>query len=193
MARLLQVTSGVGTTTQTTTPLGQFNVPNTGGWQTYTWAPLVDSSANAVTITNSGSVSTYQLYQDNGGWNGNFLMLVPTDTVRPTFSQLYPNGLAMFQRTNTLSFVVKSALNVDPTLVSVTLNGVAATNLVFSGPPTNLTVSCTLQPDTAYKATLAVNTTNNDPAVVTYFFDTFSSSYYTFEAEDWDYQRRAFH
>ncbi|MGC3960744.1 MAG: hypothetical protein QM813_23255 [Verrucomicrobiota bacterium] len=37
-ATFAQVTSGVGTPTQTTTNLGTFTIPQTGGWQTYTWA-----------------------------------------------------------------------------------------------------------------------------------------------------------
>jgi len=188
MASLLRVTSGVGTSSQTTTRLGQFNVPNTGSWQIYTWAPLVDASGNLVTITNSGKVSTLQLHEDAGGWNGNFLMFTPVDTVRPTVTQLYPDGKAMFQPTNTLSFVATSALAIDTNLLSVTINGVAVNNLVFSGPPTNLTVSWpNLQPSAAYGAVIAVKTTNNDPFVVSYFFDTFQSANYTFEAEDWDY------
>jgi hypothetical protein len=187
MARLLRVTSGVGTSSQTTTSLGQFNVPNTGNWQIYSWAPLVDANGNVVSITNSGGLSTLQLYQDNGGWNGNFLMFNPPDTTRPTISQIYPDGKGMFQKTNTLSFVASSTVNLSPSVISVTLNGVLAQNLSFSGPPTNLTVTCPLQPDTAYTATLGVNTTNNDPNAVTYFFDTFTTGHYTFEAEDWDY------
>ena len=193
MASLLRVTSGVGTSSQTTTSLGQFNVPNTGSWQIYTWAPLVDANGNLVTITNSGKVSTLQLYENAGGWNGNFLMFTPPDTTKPAISQLYPNGKAMFQATNTLSFVATSALDIDTNLVSVTLNGVAVNNLVFSGTPTELTVSWPhLQPATAYAAVVAVKTTNNDPAVVSYFFDTFTSGNYTFEAEDWDYSSGKF-
>ena len=188
-ASLLRVTSGVGTDTQTTTPLGTFNFPLTGGWQTYTWLPLVDSGGNPVVITNGGGVSTLRLNEDNGGWNGNFVMLVPPDTSRPVISQLSPNGLAMFQRTDTFSFVVTSAVgNLDPNSVTVILNGVVAPNLVVSGSPTNLHVSYpNLQPDTVYTATISANTTNNDPAFLTYTFDTFVSSYYTFEAEDYDY------
>ena len=99
----------------------------------------------------------------------------------------------MFQRTNTLSFVATSALDINTNLVSVTLNGVAVNNLVFSGSPTNLTVSWPhLQPSTAYAAVVAVKTTNNDPYVVSYFFDTFESANYTFEAEDWDYSSGKF-
>ena len=74
---LLRVTSGLGTTTQTTTPLGIFNIPLTGGYQTYTFTPLVNSNGNLMTITNSGAVSTLRMNEDNGGYNLNFFMLVP--------------------------------------------------------------------------------------------------------------------
>ena len=169
-----------------TTKLGQFNVPNTGSWQTYTWTPMVDANGSVVTITNTGAVTTYRLNEDGGGWNGNFFMLVPPDTTKPVISHLYPNGSALFQQTNTLSFAVSAPVPLNTNLISVTLNGTAQP-LSFSGPPTNLTVSCALQLNTAYTATIGVNTTNNNPASLTYSFDTFSSTNYTFEAEDFDY------
>ena len=83
------MTSGVGTSTQTTNSLGQFNIPNTGGWQIYTFTPLVDSNGNLVTITNSGAVSTLRLIQNAGGYNLNFLMLFPAAATGPklTFSR----------------------------------------------------------------------------------------------------------
>jgi hypothetical protein len=82
-ARLMLVTSGEGTSNQTTTVLGQFNVPQTGGWQVYTMVPMVDTNGNPAAITNSGKVQTFKLYEDNGGWNANFLMLVPVSPVSP--------------------------------------------------------------------------------------------------------------
>lgn len=80
-ASLWQVTSGLGTADQTTNKLGIFNFPVTGGWQTYQFVPLVNSNTNLVVITNSGAVSTFRLYQDTGGYNLNFLMLVPAAPV----------------------------------------------------------------------------------------------------------------
>jgi hypothetical protein len=187
-ARLLQVTSGVGTASQTTTALGTFNLPVTGGYQTWTWLPLVDSNGNPVKITNSGSVSTFQMYEDNGGWNANFFMLVPVDTTRPAISQFSPSAGAIFQRTNTFSFVVTSPTAINTNAITVTLNGIVVNNLIFSGSSTNMTVSYTnLQPDTTYTVGVSVNTANNDPAAATLRFDTYNPSYYTFEAEDWDY------
>jgi len=185
--RLLRVTSGVGTSTQTTSPIGTFNVPATGGWQNYTWAPCVDALGNSVQVTTTGAVSTFQLYQDNGGFNANFLMLAPADTAKPVLTQVYPNGTAMFQRTNTFSFVVNSSAGIDASTITITLNGVVASGLVFGGTPTSTTVSCPISLDTSYTAVVKVGSVNNDYTTATFNFDTFSSSYYTFEVEDWDY------
>lgn len=190
-ASLGVVTSGVGTPSQTVSLVGSFDVPLTGGWQNYTWVPMRDTNGNYAVITNSGSVTTLRMNEDNGGCNANFFMLVPYGTVPfpPVISQLYPDGSMLFQRTNTLSFVVNSAIPISPGNVTVILNGVALNNLVFSGPATSLNVSWPhLQPNTQYSATIIINATNNVTAPpFTYNFDTFSSAYYTWEGEDWDY------
>jgi hypothetical protein len=91
-ASLLQVTSGVGTPNQTTVPLGTFNFAPTGGWQTYAWVPLVDTNGNLVSISPSGTASTFRLNQDNSGWNANFLMLVPVTPTGPKLSVILSAG-----------------------------------------------------------------------------------------------------
>jgi len=194
------VTAGVGTANQTLGPsLGQINAPYTANsastYQNYTWAPLVDSLGNLVTITNSGSVATLRMNENNGSWNANFYMLVPPDTTRPLISHLYPDGSLLFQPTNTLSFVATSSQAIASNLVMLSLNGavVPTSQLVFSGYPTNLTVSYpNLQPDANYVVSIVVNTTNNDPASANFTFATFPPTYYTFEAEDWDYNSGQF-
>jgi hypothetical protein len=78
-ATLSQVTSGWGTTNQTTDLLGNFNVPNTG-WESYTFVPLRDNSGNLVTLTFTGSTNTLQIQNPPGSAsdiNVNFFMLVP--------------------------------------------------------------------------------------------------------------------
>jgi hypothetical protein len=185
---LNQVTSGAGTSNQTTVALGRFNVPATGSWQTYAWTPLVDTAGNPVVITNSGKVSTLQMHEDNGGFNANFFMLVPVDTTRPVISQLYPDGTAMFQRTNALRFTVSSSTPLTPSAVQLTVNGVVQNNFTTGGSATNMTVNWPyLVNDTAYSVGIVVNTPNNDAAVASFNFDTFSTNYYTWEAEDYDY------
>ena len=56
-----------------------------------------------------------ELAEDNGGWNANFFALVPADTAKPALSQVYPDGSAMFQPTNTFSFVASSSVGIDAT------------------------------------------------------------------------------
>jgi hypothetical protein len=149
----------------------------------------VDSSGNLVVVTNSGSVKTLQMYEDNGGFNANFFMFVPVDTIRPTITQIYPNNQAMYQPTNTFSFVVSSSIPIDPNLVTLSLNGTVVPNLAFSGPSTNLTVSYAgLQPESAYWGSITVNTTNNDPYFVNVGFNTLNATNFTVEAEDFDYE-----
>ncbi len=78
-ASLSLVTGGQGMTNQTTTPLGIFSVPATGGWQTYTWVPASAGGAPVI-ITNSGAVKTFRVTTDNGSYNANFYLLAPVYT-----------------------------------------------------------------------------------------------------------------
>jgi hypothetical protein len=82
---------------------------------------------------------------------------------------------------------------VELTSIAVTLNGVAATNLVFGGTPASRTVSCTLAPNTVYTAIISVTNNLGLTARSTVNFDTFSPSSYTWEAEDFDYDSGLFY
>src|SRR5207247_7210229 len=74
------VTSGWGTTTQTTNFLGTFSVPTTS-WSSFGWIPLRDSNGNLQTVTFDGATNTLKLTRNptppNADVNVNFLMLVP--------------------------------------------------------------------------------------------------------------------
>jgi hypothetical protein len=76
-AAMSQVIGGFGTSSQTTTNLGTFSIPNTGGWQNYTWVPLENSQGGLIQITNTASAKTFRVTTDNGGYNANFYALVP--------------------------------------------------------------------------------------------------------------------
>jgi hypothetical protein len=56
---------------------GRFNVPNTGGWQIYTWVPMVDAAGNRVVYVSDGSAQTMLIKTIAGIYNANFYMLVP--------------------------------------------------------------------------------------------------------------------
>jgi hypothetical protein len=181
------VTSGRGTINQTTTNVGTFDlVPPTGGWQTYTWVPLKDSSGNLAQFT-GGSVKTLRAIC-GGGQNMDYYALVPVDPTRPVLRNLYPDGSIMFQQTNALGFSANSSAGIDTSAISVTLNGVVVSNLVFSGSSTSWNVSCPyLQPNLNYTATISFTARNGSSFSSTLSFDTYSSAYYTWEAEDFDY------
>jgi hyaluronate lyase len=106
----------------------------------------------------------------------------------PILSGLLPDGSTLFQSTNTLSFNVSSPVGVSTNGISIILNGVAVTNLVFAGSSNNWNVSLPyLQPNMTYTAVIQVTDVNGDVATTTRSFDTFSASNYVWEAEDFDY------
>ncbi|HUA39567.1 MAG TPA: polysaccharide lyase family 8 super-sandwich domain-containing protein [Candidatus Sulfopaludibacter sp.] len=106
----------------------------------------------------------------------------------PIISQVYPNGTSLLQSTNTLAFNVASGFGVSSSNVTVMLNGVLATNLLFNGSTNNWNVSCqSLLPNTIYTAVITVTDSRGNVVVQTNSFDTFSSGNYTWEAEDFDF------
>jgi hypothetical protein len=182
---IAQVTAGQGTSNQTTAPLGTISVGPTGGWQSYVWEPMRDVNGNLVKFT-GGSTKTLKATA-TGSQNVFFYALFPADTNQPVLANLNPNGTAMFQRTNNLTFSVTSPAGINTNNIVVTLNGVVVSNLVFSGSSTNWTVSYPLAPDQSYNVTILVTDTHGNTATVSTSFDTFSSTFYTWEGEDFDY------
>jgi hypothetical protein len=86
-ATLYKVTAGVGTSTQTTSLLGTFNIP-LNGWNAWAYQTLVDGSAKPVVVTFDGNKTTLQLagpQSDDGQTiNAGFFMLVPATASGPT-------------------------------------------------------------------------------------------------------------
>jgi hypothetical protein len=182
-----RVTSDPTTSPQTTTNLGTFSIPPTGGWQAYTWVPLRDSGGNLVQFP-GGSLQTLRA-TSGGGLNANFYALIPADTNLPTINNIYPNGASLFQATNKLSFVAASAAGITTNNITVTLNGTdVSAGLVFTGTTTSRSVSYTgLTANSNFTAVISVLDANGNAASTTVRFDTFKSSYFTWELEDYDY------
>jgi hypothetical protein len=81
---LSAVTSGYGTPSQTTNLLGTFTNP-VGGWSTWAWSALSDSSGNPVKVTLTGTgLTTLQLggslVNTEQEVNVNFLILAPASS-----------------------------------------------------------------------------------------------------------------
>jgi len=105
----------------------------------------------------------------------------------PIISSAYPNGATLFESTNTYAFNIASGFGVAQSNVTVTLNGLLATNLTFNGSTNDWNVGCPLAPNTLYTAVVTVMDSNGNITTTTNSFDTFSAGNYMWEAEDFDY------
>lgn len=183
---LARVTSDRTQTNQTTVNLGNFTIPATGGWQTYTWVPLRDANGNLVKFT-GGGLQTLRA-TSSGGVNANFYALVAANTNLPIIANIYPNGTNLFQPTNRLTFSVTSTVGVTSNSITVNLDGVQVTGLTFTGSATSWNVSYIgLQLNTNHTAVISATDINGNNATSTVTFDTFPPNLFTWEAEDYDY------
>jgi hypothetical protein len=73
---LQQVTSGFGTTNQTTNTLGMFSDPAPAGYQAWHWIPALDNNGNMVVVSLGGQ-QTLRMVCGGPGVNEEFYMLVP--------------------------------------------------------------------------------------------------------------------
>jgi hypothetical protein len=111
---LSRVTSGVGTTNQTTAFLGSFAGPQTGNYEVFTWYPLLDASGNMANITLGGK-ATLRLTQETSPENAIFLMLVPAPLqfqITPSLASGQLNLSFPTQIGHTYEVVYKSDLTV---------------------------------------------------------------------------------
>ena len=181
------VTSGQTSTTQTTVPIGKFSVPATS-WSAYSWVPVKDPVGNLAQFT-GGSLQTLRMTIDGGNCNENFFLLVPADpgtVLQPFVDTFTPDGSAIFQPSNTVSFVVHSQPGLPTANVQLSLNGTLVSGLTFSGTANLRTVSYPIKPNAFYTA-IVTATDANGTARMTNSFATFASTNYQWEAEDYDY------
>lgn len=159
-------------------PVGQRDVslitsPQSPGYlYTLTISNVQDATSSALTIA-PGTTATFRASPPNAN--------------PPAISNIYPNGGALFQWTNTLSFTVSSANGVATSNITVTLDGANASGLVFSGSATSWNVSYPGLPgNTSHTALIAATDIYGNYTSATVSFDTFKPTNYTWEAEDYD-------
>jgi regulation of enolase protein 1 (concanavalin A-like superfamily) len=144
-ATISQLTSGYGTSAQTTMPLGTFYIPFTGSWSTWAWSPLNDANGNLLKVRFDGSQQTLQLGGSPVGGqpevNVNFLMLVPTAPDPFTILQTINNGTTNVQIVYSKPVEAASATNVANYFFT---NGVVITGASLN--PDNVTVVLTTAP-----------------------------------------------
>jgi hypothetical protein len=183
------VTSGVGTPNQTVLTLGTYDSPSTGGWQSYTWRPLIDAGGNLMQFV-AGGVKTLRHTVINGNANQGFYLLMPADLTihtKPFVSNIHPDGSAMFQYTNIFSFTVNSAAGVPKENVVLILDGVKTSMTTFTGTPNIWNVTCPVGINAFHTAQIML-TDDYGSTTNTVSFGTFDpAATYIFEAEDYDH------
>ncbi|HVU08350.1 MAG TPA: glycosyl hydrolase family 28-related protein [Verrucomicrobiae bacterium] len=114
-----------------------------------------------------------------------YSMLNPNLPVIYNFS---PNNLGIFQYTNTLNFSIVAPAGISTNQIVVTLDGVILTNLIFTGSPTSWNITYIgVSLNAAHTVSVTATDGNGQVVSTTANFDTFSSSNYTWEAEDFNY------
>jgi hypothetical protein len=182
-----QVTSDPTVSGQTVTNLGSAAVPATGNWQQYVFAPVKDNNGNLAQITFSGSNPETLRAVSPSSANAQFYLLAPANTSQPVITGFYPDGTAFFQQTNKLSFTVTAQDGIPTNNVVVTVNGVVV-NPTFAGTSASRQVSYSgLQPNSLYTISVSVTSSTGGTISKTVTFDTYSASYYQFEAADYNY------
>jgi hypothetical protein len=132
---------------------------------------------------------------DGGNCNENFFLLTPANPssiLQPFVDGFVPDGLSMFQPSNTLSFVVHSQPGTATNNIVLNLNGANVSGMTFGGTPSIRNVSYPIKPNAFYTAIVTV-TDANGTVHLTNNFGTFSSTNFQWEAEDYDYGGGQFH
>ena len=150
------------------------------------------AGSDSWTGTFNGSISGIDVFNHAAG-NGsdvgfNNLAVAPELAI----NNITPNdNNALFNATNKMSFTINSpASPVIGSGVHLILNGVnVSSNLVFAGAGTeNVSVSYTnLQLNQNYSGEITVTNEAGEGTSASVLFDTFSTNYFTWEAEDFDF------
>lgn len=150
------------------------------------------AGSDSWTGTFNGSISGIDVFNHAGGNASdvgfNNLSVAPELSI----NNITPNdNTALFNATNALHFTINSpASAVAASGVHLILNGAdVSTNLVFTGDGTeNVSVSYTnLQLNENYSGEILVTNGAGAGVSASVLFDTFSASYFTWEAEDFDF------
>ncbi len=137
---LSEVTSGLGTSDQTSNVLGSFSDATAAGWQVWHWVPMLNSNGQPAVVSFNGGTNTLKL-TSGGNMNAEFLMLVPASSyVAPT-----PVRLSISASGGNVSISIPTQSGYSYTLVykDALGSGAWSTNTVISGDGSVHTVTDT--------------------------------------------------
>lgn len=186
----ISTVTGATTDTQTASVLGTFDAPNTGGWQKYVWQTVRNGIGYPVVLAaGAGGEKTLRYTVTGGGHNPGFFLLMPADLSQaspPYVSDFKPDGSAMFQLTNKMTFTVNSTVGLTTGNIVVNLDGIVLTNLTITGSSTAWQVSAPIVANEFHTAIITL-TDAVGTSISTNNFGAFSSANYQFEAEAYDF------
>jgi hypothetical protein len=170
---------------------GNINVPNTGGWQTWTTV-----TAN---VTLPAGQQTLTLNQDNGGWNINYMRfpLLPTQnaTVRSgAYANTNFNGATTLRVKNDAPDNTRHVyLTFDTTSMATVSSAVLNLYVVNTGSTASRTITVYQQPTTTWLESSI--TWNNAPAagtlIGTFNVSTAINTWYSFDVTSYVQAQRA--
>lgn len=152
-------------------------------------------------LAGAGPIESLALFanQTDGNQNFNRMQIVSTSLIPPAILNVSPTNGSIFvdAATATIACEVTSAgSTVQGTNLTLWLNGVKQTNLVFntSGPTNQLFMTKTgsLLPDTLYNASITTVDANGNSATNNFNFNTFSPTNLCLEAEDYNHSSGGF-
>jgi hypothetical protein len=156
---------------------------NTGlGWSNYTMTATSPAGTAQVKV---------EFACPNGDgtvWFDNASLTAPL--VYPTIGNVSPDGTSLFQYANAFSFTAAStATPINASGIQLILNGVdVSSSLTISGSSMSKNVVYSgITSNHVYTAAIQVADANGLIVTKNITFDTFVSTYYTIEAEDWDF------
>jgi hypothetical protein len=196
------MTSGYGTTTQTTNRLGEFDLPNANlynspqgtDWSHYYWVPLTDAFGNLVSVSVPSGRQTLQLLSSPiAGENVISFLFVPFpgSGLPPSISNVSPlNGTAFAPAAAGFAFTAAAASGstINSSGIHLNLNGADVTSgVTFSGSgPINASY-LHLRTNTIYTAVIAVTNTAGAGTTRTVTFDTMSTANFYVKMVDFDF------
>jgi hypothetical protein len=193
------VTSGQGTSTQTTNNLGQFLTPS-GTGSAYSWIPLTDTFGNMVVVNLPAGTNTLQILSGGGDNFVNFVFVPVGAGLPPVIGNLVPNNVNppintnIFLNVPNITFTVTSMSSTVPANnVRIFVNGTdISSSAGFTGNNTNWNVSVPCPQNQLINLLITATDAAGKSNSVTETFDTFSQTNLMVEAEDYDFNNGQF-
>lgn len=186
------ITSGAGTTAQSSNILGNFISAGIGA--NYGWTPLIDTNGNKAIVNLPAGQNTLQLLS---GGLANFVdfIFIPIGTGFPLYANLSPNNINppintnIFLSVTDITYTVSSSSSTIATNnIHTLINGVdVSASATYSGNSSSWNVSVPCPQNELITLVLTATDANGGSNSITETFDTFTQNNLMIEGVDFDF------